>query len=826
MNLIQLDFEQAKTRHILFKTRLRSLLYGASLDDSSVVSAVECPFGKWLHDHALQVYSHIPATQALQQTHNKIHFEAKSLLELYKNGKIDEAREGLLRIDELSHQVVEILLSIEKQVLQENKEKTTPDNPQQLWVNCQELLELHQTIQQLDDQIKQQTFLAHKIRKEADQNARKFLNTVRQAPVGITILRGNDFIVEMANETYLQIIDRKEETFVGRSLFDSLPEVKDIVEPLLRGVIETGQPAYGHEFEVEINRFDNKERTFFNFVYQPLYEPNGNIDGVIVVANEVTKQVEAKFALQQSEAQFRNIINQSPIAMTIFRGRDLVIELANQTMLKNVWRRELVEVQGRKLLDVFPELVGQKYPQLLLQVFEDAQTHQEKESLAYVDSHDGRQAFYLDFEYAPLFDTSHEVAGIMVTVYDVTEKVQSRQKIKEAEEHLRMAVGITGLGTFEVELASQQMGFSKRFLEIFGFEPNDSPTRATLVQRIHPHDLAVRQAAHETSMRKGILEYEARVIHPDQSIHWVIVKGKVLFDHESKPFRLLGTVLDVTEEKVARHQIEQSEKQLRELAESLELNVARRTQELKITNEQLAKSNDELAQFAYVASHDLQEPLRKIQAFSSRILEYEWNNLSLTGQDYFRRIQSASKRMQQLILDLLAYSRASATDQSFEETDLSVMLKTIFLNLQEEINQKNASIEFESLPTLKIIRFQFEQLFTNLISNALKFSQKGTPPHIHIEAKVVASQSIHSSTPLVHPHYHCLTVSDNGIGFEEEFTERIFQVFQRLHGRDTYEGTGIGLAICKKIVENHDGFITAHSQPNQGATFYIYLPVE
>ncbi|MGK2860910.1 MAG: PAS domain-containing sensor histidine kinase, partial [Chitinophagaceae bacterium] len=245
---------------------------------------------------------------------------------------------------------------------------------------------------------------------------------------------------------------------------------------------------------------------------------------------------------------------------------------------------------------------------------------------------------------------------------------------------------------------------------------------------------------------------------------------------------------------------------------------------LKNQNDQLEKMNKELESFAYVSSHDLQEPLRKIQTFASRITEKEENNLSDSGKDMFNRMQNAAKRMQTLIQDLLAYSRTNTTERKFEITDLNEIIAEVKEDLKEELQEKHAIIEANQLCDAKIIPFQFRQLLHNLIGNSLKFSNPNHPPLIQIKCEIAKGMKLNNEKLSPQNKYCHITVSDNGIGFEEQYNERIFEVFQRLHGKNEYNGTGIGLSIVKKIVENHHGIVTAKGKLNKGATFEIYIP--
>lgn len=227
----------------------------------------------------------------------------------------------------------------------------------------------------------------------------------------------------------------------------------------------------------------------------------------------------------------------------------------------------------------------------------------------------------------------------------------------------------------------------------------------------------------------------------------------------------------------------------------------------------LERSNRELQNFAYMASHDLQEPLRKIQLFSNRLRTRHINLFDEQALDYLERMLNAATRMQQLIQDLLEYSRLTTHAQPFASVDLNQIAAEVLSDLESRIGEVKGQVTVDHLPTIDADSVQMHQLLQNLIGNALKYHQAERPPVVKVQAQVDGESCR-------------LTVEDNGIGFDEQYLERIFRVFERLHGRDKYEGTGIGLAICRKIVERHGGHITATSQPGQGATFIVSMPVK
>lgn len=262
---------------------------------------------------------------------------------------------------------------------------------------------------------------------------------------------------------------------------------------------------------------------------------------------------------------------------------------------------------------------------------------------------------------------------------------------------------------------------------------------------------------------------------------------------------------------------------------NIELRRRRETQkDLEKKIEALNRSNAELEEFAYVASHDLQEPLRKIRAFADRLLMRQRDSLSEDGQAMLDKISNAAERMQGLINDLLTYSRMVSKADKAQAVNLSTLLEDVQSDLSLTISEKNAQIDSDPLPTMMVYATQIRQLFLNLLSNALKFQKAGVFPQVKVEYKEVRGEDI----PNLDSHlkkeqaYHRIRIRDNGIGFEPEYAEKIFVIFQRLHAKTAYGGTGIGLAICRRVVTNHGGYIFAEGKPGEGAIFTIYFPLE
>ncbi len=302
-----------------------------------------------------------------------------------------------------------------------------------------------------------------------------------------------------------------------------------------------------------------------------------------------------------------------------------------------------------------------------------------------------------------------------------------------------------------------------------------------------------------------VRDFEFVIAPVDRPPRTVLASGQPLINEAGGKLGAVVSMRDISERK-------SSERKLREAAI-----------ELQRANLELARSNTELEQFAYIASHDLQEPLRKIQAFGDRLRTKFRDNLPEAGQEYVDRMQVSASRMRRLIDDLLTFSRVTTQTSPFVVVDLGKLINEVISDLSERIEPAEGKVNVGPMPVIDADPSQLRQLFQNLIANAVKFQRPGIPPVIDIKAEVVEEPLAQNPTELV--EFCRITVRDNGIGFDEKYLGRILQVFQRLHGKEEYEGTGIGLAICRKIAERHGGAITARSKVGEGAAFIITLPV-
>lgn len=383
---------------------------------------------------------------------------------------------------------------------------------------------------------------------------------------------------------------------------------------------------------------------------------------------------------------------------------------------------------------------------------------------------------------------------------DVSVLKKSNTQLMITNESIKHAEIIGDFYTTQWNLATGELTYSDNLYRLLGCEPQSfKPSIETFLKFVHPEDKAiVKEAEDNTKLLGKTLPHFYRVIRADGELRYFMSMGKFISDDKSKMH--IGIGKDITDHHLS--------------------NVA-----LEERNLELEQSIKELESFNRVASHDLQEPLRKIQTFISRVIEKDKANLSVQGKEYLSKIESSAHKMRILIDDLLLFSRTNKAEKIFEKTDLNKLLESAQQELAYEIEEKNAVIQAAQLPVANVIAFQIQQLFANLLGNALKYSNPGTPPLIKIDCEKLAARDNPDFITDKRKKYLKIIISDNGMGFDQQYAEKIFILFHRLHNNTEYVGTGIGLSICKKIAENHNGFIIAEGKPGIGATFTVYLPV-
>ncbi|MGZ3851356.1 MAG: ATP-binding protein, partial [Flavisolibacter sp.] len=523
-------------------------------------------------------------------------------------------------------------------------------------------------------------------------------------------------------------------------------------------------------------------------------------------AKELLARVEGNIKISKSraaaEANLREMIRQSPVATVLLKGRSMVIEIVNEKGLQ-LWGKKYEDVINKPIGDALPEIVEQGFLQLMDQVYETGTAFNGNEVPVQL-LHEGKpEIFYLNFIYQPLKNEFGHTEGIIGAAIDVTETVVVRKRIEQSQKELNELANAVPQLVWVSLPSGEVIYYNDRVGEFAGAKKNDNGLWKW-EGMVHPEDLkATEQAWKEATLKGTEYQMEHRIQMKTGEYRWFLSRAIPHKDEEGNVMKWFGTATDIHAAK--------------EHASILEEEVLRRTQELHELNASLKQSNNELQQFAHVASHDLKEPLRKIKTFAGRLADDRQSSFSEVGKLYLDKVNSAVERMSIMIDGVLNYSMLSAAHQRIERVDLNKTIKDIESDLELIIAQKEATINCEELPVVDGASVLLYQLFYNLVNNSLKFSNPEVRPVINISS---------TTTKIEGRDFAAIEITDNGIGFEQEFAEKIFETFLRLNSKDMFEGTGLGLSLCKRIAERHGGSIKAFGQLDQGASFVTYLPLQ
>lgn len=589
--------------------------------------------------------------------------------------------------------------------------------------------------------------------------------------------------IQDCNENFAMMLGSVPEEIIGTNLDEFSSNTMMLEKNNVTGELKKTGIV---EFDADLLKKDGN-RCYYNIKSSIVSGKNG--DKVHSFLRDVTKRREMEEILHESEiksqkrlAEIEAIYNSAPIGLCVL-DRNLRFVRINDRMAKiNGFPPE--EHIGKTLQEIVPDLAEQGEI-VAKEVFETKKKVMGREFNGITPAKPGVLRTWIE-QWYPVKGSSNQIIGINVAVLEITDIKRADKALKKSEEKLRLAIEGADAVMWFWNLEKDVFEWTDRYINIFGTNPDPEMSYDDFLKSVHPEDREKVKNATQRVMQYGEdFKVELRTIWPDRSIHWVYSLGRLFYDFQGKPKEMIGIAIDITPSKLAE-------------------------QELQETLKQLKRSNAELEQFAYVASHDLQEPLRMITSFLQLLQRRYENQIDSDANEFIQFAVDGAARMQELVNDLLTYSRIGRKTGKFEYVNTEDILKQITFDSRLLIEENNAHINYDNLPLVWADYTQMVQVFQNLISNSIKYNEQENPT-INISAEKKVNDWV-------------FKVEDNGIGIDPKHRVHVFKIFQRLHGRDEYDGTGIGLAIVKRIVEQHGGMIWYESKPGEGSIFYFSIP--
>lgn len=754
-------------------------------------------------------------------------------------------------------------------------------------------------------------------------------------PFAVAALKGPDLIIDYINQYNLDFWQKKREEVIGKPLFEARPDLGEGAAAIHRDIYATGKRFKQDAVPFHLTTNGKQSTTYFNVVIDPIRTPEGEIIGQMATSVEVTDQVMAQQKAEEWETYFRNIADAIPSTLWMtdkegnctflnkrwttitgqtaneFKGTGWLNTLhpddksaawlhflaSNQQQIPFKLLFRIKELKGAyiwviasgeprynrngqfegyagALVDINDQVIANERFELLNKATQDAIWEWDlvhnmviwndafykmfdyaREQVAptgewwyqhiHPDDHhrvvsgiheaidSGKQTWTDEYRFRCSdgsfksvydrgfiqYDTLGKPLRMVGSMQDNTEERLAEAALRKSEQRFERAVkameGIIWTNNAHGEMVGEQPAWSSLTGQRF-----EEYQRHGWVNVIHPDDVEPSLSSWRQAVKnKTTYVFEHRIRRKDHTWGTYAIRAIPLFNDKGDVIEWVGVHTDVTEQRKAESDLRESENRYRELAGSLEQLVAKRTHALQ-------ESNHDLQQFAHVTSHDLKEPVRKILLFTDRA-KTELETLSADNlPGYLSKIEKSARRMYSMIDSVLLYSTMQGAGDPRVTIDLNLVMKDIKGDLEVLIAEKQAAINCSVLPCVQGAPVLIYQLFYNLISNSLKFSRAGVAPQIDVIAETVTGQMLEQYQLPSEQSFVCITITDNGIGFREYEAVRIFDAFLRLHPKDKYEGSGLGLSLCKKIVERHDGIIRAKGTEDVGATFQILLPVD
>lgn len=624
-----------------------------------------------------------------------------------------------------------------------------------------------------------------------------------------------------ANRQVCQVLDRPLEAIQGRLFTDLFPQdTSNQSMALDQEVIDTGKPLLGKILHVAVGK--NPQKVWLEVNRIPIFDANGKIVSILAVATDVSDLHTTQLQLETTTRKFESFMRHSPI-MQWAQDKDARYIMVNPAYEK-LMELTADQIVGKLPGEVHAHHASQEFIDLAVQ--STLQTLKQNKPLLKEVTININQRLYHLLVTKFVFEMSKGSQAVGGIAVDITDLKNLQDQMMEISKRLELAVNGTADGLWDWDM-KDYCWYSERYKELLGYQETDyfSNNLSDSAELIHLDDRKrVWDAVNAHLQHHAVYDIEFRMQCKNGQYRWIRARASATRDEQGNAIRMTGSIQDVHDRVIAQEQLNQLNQKLEdrvrertaELAKArdeLEVRVQERTAQLAQSNHMLAIRNNELDQFAHVAAHDLRSPLRTIAGFGDFLKEQmqDWDNPQ--AHEYMQRILAAAGRMESLIDSLLTFSRVGRNEMNKTHVDLNDLLDEVKANLASEMDESQAQIMAQPLPTILCDATMIGQVFQNLISNSIKYCVDSSPM-IQISYKLENAE-------------HQLTFTDNGVGFSEKDMDQIFKPFQRLNNpsRSKTTGHGVGLSICKKVIERHQGRIWAQSQPGQGASFHITFPV-